>query len=246
MSAPRFFLPDAQHVGEQRALSDDEAHHLRHVLRLGAGAPVVVFDGRGREWRARVARVEKRGPVTVELLDESAPAPEPRVSVTLGLALLKGEQMDAVVRDATALGVAAIVPFRSAHVAVPSKLSKAAPVERWQRVAVAAAKQCGRAVVPVIDPVASFDAVIGRGRELGACVIAVEPALARHDDRGVGDIAPPQSALVLVGPEGGWAGQEIDQARDCGAVAISLGPRRLTAELAPVVVLSALRAAWGW
>jgi 16S rRNA (uracil1498-N3)-methyltransferase len=245
MTAPRFFVPDARRVGELLVLSDDETHHLRHVLRLGADAALVVFDGHGHEWRARVARVEKRGPVTVELLAESTPAPEPALPVTLGIALLKGEHMDAVVRDATVLGVTEIVPFRSAHVAVASKALKGQPAVRWQRVAVAAAKQCGRAVVPPVAAVESFEGLLAR-HQAGARLIAVEPALAGPSTRALADIKRPISVLALVGPEGGWAAGEIARALEAGAVPISLGPRRLTAELAPVVLLSALRAAWGW
>ncbi len=245
-SAPRFFVPDAQASGQPVALSDDEAHHLRHVLRLGAGAELAVFDGRGHEWKGRVARAEKRGPVMVELLETATPAPEPSVRVTLGMGLAKGEHMDAVVRDATALGVAEIAPFLSDHVAVPSQAWKnSTPAVRWHRVAVAAAKQCGRAVVPAIAPMAPFVALLERDIA-GVRLMAVEPAMAGGTAATLGSLARPSSTLVLVGPEGGWSDREIQLARERGVALITLGPRRLTAELAPVVLLSALRTLWGW
>jgi 16S rRNA (uracil1498-N3)-methyltransferase len=246
MSVPRFFVPDAGDAGQLVTLPDDEAHHLRHVLRLGAGAELAVFDGRGHEWTGRVARAEKRGPVVVELLDVVKPVPEPSVRVTLGMGLVKGEHMDAIVRDATALGVSEIAPFLSDHVAVPSQAwKKSTPEVRWHRVAVAAAKQCGRAVVPAIAPLQPFAALLDRA-DAGLRLMAVEPAMSAGTTTTLGPLARLESTLVLVGPEGGWSEREVQLARERGVALINLGPRRLTAELAPVVLLSALRTLWGW
>ena len=245
MSAPRFLVPDAHDAGPLVALSGDEAHHARHVLRLGVDASLVAFDGLGHEWNARVTRVEKRG-VTIELLDARETLPEPSVRVTLAVGVLKGEQMDAVVRDATALGVAEIVPLLSDHVTVASSAwKKGTPAERWRRVAVAAAKQCGRAVVPQIVSPESLEELFSRA-DAGARVMGVEPAMPAGDTAAVSTVARPRSALVLVGPEGGWASREVDLARRHGTVLVTLGPRRLTAALAPIALLSALRTVWGW
>src|SRR5262245_11987308 len=97
-------------------LPEDDAHHLRHVLRLATGADVRVFDGAGHEWAGRV--VLARSKVVVEGLKPVAPVAEPRVRLTLCVGLLKGDQMDTVVRDATAMGVSSIVPVITAHVAL--------------------------------------------------------------------------------------------------------------------------------
>ena len=203
-----------------------------------------VFDGAGREWAGRVVSTGKRG-VTIDLGEPVPPPPEPPVRVTLGMALLRGDQMDAVVRDATVLGVAAIVPFVSAHVAVPGRAWKGETGRaRWQRVAVAAAKQSRRAVVPALSAVTSFDAVI---REAGdaTVVMCVEPSRATKTLEPV-ESRPPSAALLLVGPEGGWTEAEIDHVQARGAYRLALGPRTLRAELAPVVALSALWTRWGW
>jgi 16S rRNA (uracil1498-N3)-methyltransferase len=246
MSVPRFFAPDAHTEGQSLALPDDEAHHLRHVLRLGVGAELAVFDGHGHEWKARVASAARRGPVTIDLLEAARPAPEPAVRVTLGMGLVKGEHMDAIVRDATALGVSEIAPFLSDHVAVPSRAwKKSTPEARWHRVAVAAAKQCGRAVVPAIAPIQPFAALLDR-ESAGLRLMAVEPAMSAGTTTTLGPLARLESTLVLVGPEGGWSERELQLARERGVALINLGPRRLTAELAPVVLLSALRTLWGW
>jgi 16S rRNA (uracil1498-N3)-methyltransferase len=165
--------------------------------------------------------------------------------VTLGIAVLKGDQMDAIVRDATMLGVVAVAPFVSAHVTVPSRVWKGAAAQaRWQRVAVASAKQCRRAVVPEVAAVTPLADLL-RGAAFDARVIAVEPS-ARGDDAVFRWPPRPSTALVLVGPEGGWTEEELDAARHAGATLVQCGPRTLRAETAPTVVLSALWTVWGW
>jgi len=246
VSLPRFYVPEARSGHKTVVLAADEAHHLTHVLRLGRGADVSVFDGAGREWAGCVASVGKRA-VTIALGDPVTPVPEPVVRVTLGMALVKNDQMDAVIRDATALGVAAIAPLTSAHVTVPARAWKGeAARDRWQRVAVAAAKQSRRAVVPEIAAVASFEAAIAAAGE-ATVLICVEPARAAAPWSWTrGQSPPPASALVLVGPEGGWSEGEVALASSRGAEMIALGPRTLRAELASAVALSALWSRWGW
>ena len=236
-------MPDAKAAAVVE-LSDDEAHHLRHVLRLGVGDEVSVFDGAGHEWMARVEAVKKRG-VAVQLGAPVQPASEPPVRVTLAVGILKGDQMDGVVRDATMLGAAAIVPLVSDHVTVPSRVWQGErALDRWRRVAVASAKQCGRAVVPAIGPVVAYDRALDMPVDLRVC--CVEPAHASAGAIQPAGLPLPASALVLVGPEGGWSAAEIERALRAGAEVLHLGPRTLRAETAPTVVLSALWTAWGW
>jgi 16S rRNA (uracil1498-N3)-methyltransferase len=245
MARPRFFVPDATPSGTPLALPEDEAHHALHVLRLREGAEVGVFDGRGHEWIARVVTAGKRTGVTVELAGAVEPVAEPPVQVTLAIGLLKGDQMDAVVRDATMLGVTAMVPISTEHVVVPARVRGAGAVERWQRVAVASAKQCGRAVVPTVEPIESVTSVLER-KDAGARLMCVEPRQTRARAIAVDSRARPERALVLIGPEGGWSAAEIMIAEGTGATLVHLGPRTLRAETAPTVMLSALWTVWGW
>jgi len=244
MGLPRFFAPDLDAAARIARLPPGEAQHLTRVLRLNVGDAVTVFDGRGSEWMGRVAGTSRSG-ATVHLGEPVDPAAEPPVRVTLAVGLLKGDQMDAVVRDATMLGATAIVPIASAHVAVPAAGRRSdVAVERWARVAAASAKQCGRAVVPVVSPVTRFEAVIA-GWHLGPTIMCVEPARAAGGPGSLPGV-PPTDALLLVGPEGGWAEAEIEQAMYSGARLLHLGPRTLRAETAPTVALSVLWSAWGW
>jgi 16S rRNA (uracil1498-N3)-methyltransferase len=235
----RVFVPSA--APPRATLSSDEAHHLTRVLRARAGDAVVAFDGRGREWDARIEAIAADA-VTLELMAARTPAAEPAVRLVLGVALLKGDQMDDVVRDATMLGAAAIMPVLSDHVAVPDQARRTRSHERWMRVAIASTKQCGRATVPELMPMTAFDAAV-TSAGCDAIVMCVEPAAAA----GV-RVMPtrPASALVLTGPEGGWSPREMARANEHGAHVLTLGPRTLRAEIAPVVAISALWTAWGW
>ncbi|MBK9240689.1 MAG: 16S rRNA (uracil(1498)-N(3))-methyltransferase [Acidobacteria bacterium] len=243
MSCPRVYWP----MGEPHAggieLSGDEAHRMRHVLRVAPGDAVALFDGRGHEWAGRVGAVTRQGVAVVDL-QPITPIPEARVPITLAIGVLKGDQMDAVVRDATMIGVSAIQPLRTLHVTVPPKAwQSGAARERWQRVAIASATQCRRAVVPEVLPVTDLDACLRAPSALR--LMCAEPALGTQaaDWR---PAAPPESVLVLIGPEGGWAAVEVEQAVAAGARLLSLGPRTLRAETAPVVALTLVSSAWGW
>jgi 16S rRNA (uracil1498-N3)-methyltransferase len=227
-------------------LPAEERHHLLHVLRLGVGTEVSVFDGRGREWLARVLSADRRRGVTVEIAGTITPAAEPPVRVAIGIGLLKSDRMDAAVRDATMLGAAEIVPFLSDHVAVPARAWRGGTaVERWRRIAVASAKQCGRAVVPDVGSVAPLASLLERPDD-GPRLICVEPARPGANPIAAGARERPAAALVLIGPEGGWSDSELSAAIARGLQPVHLGPRTLRAETAPTVLLSALWTVWGW
>jgi 16S rRNA (uracil1498-N3)-methyltransferase len=215
---------------------------LRQVLRVKPGDAIALFDGRGHEWVGRVSGVTKHA-VQVSGLEAIKAVPESPVAVTLAVGVLKGDQMDAVVRDATMLGVAAIVPLRTSHVTVPPKAwQSGAAVERWQRVAIASATQCRRAVVPDVHLVTDFDVCLRQPSALR--LICVEPGVAAP----VSDwksLAAPESVQLLIGPEGGWSEAEVQQAVAAGANVMSLGPRTLRAETAPIVALTLIAAVWG-
>jgi len=240
---PRFFAPDIDVAARVVELPADEAHHLTHVLRLRVGDELAVFDGRGHEWIGRIAAVTRRR-VDVELLEPATPVMEPRIRLTLAVAILKGDQMDVVVRDATMLGVAAIVPLISAHVvAARGPRTGGGGTARWHRIAVASSKQCRRAVVPAISDPVEFEALLKRDDERR--VMCVEPSSAVAASQAT-LAAPSPSAVLFIGPEGGWSVHEIDRARDAGVEFMSLGPRTLRAEAAPAVALAALWTMWGW
>jgi 16S rRNA (uracil1498-N3)-methyltransferase len=242
----RFYAPTLRAGDAAVVLPADEGRHLTRVLRLGAGAAVRVFNGRGYECEGRVAALEREN-VTVAIEREVASAPEAATRITLAQAVLKGDGMDGVIRDAVMLGVAAIVPLVSAHVEGGRRGHSAGPrVTRWERIAVASAKQCGRAVVPAIAAPASLEAVLS-APAAGLRLALVEPA-SGIPGVSLGDLAGAghsDGAFLFVGPEGGWAEEELRLLGACGARAITLGLRTLRAESAGLVGLSVLHTLWG-
>src|SRR3990172_4611142 len=160
----RFFAPSLDPGDETVLLPRPEAEHLTRVLRLGPGDTVSVFDGRGQEFVARVIAADKRD-VRVQVLSRLEPAREASVKLTLAQAVLKGDRMDEVVRDAVMLGIAAIQPIVTKRTeATVAALLRSGRVERWKRVALASVKQSGRAVLPELCTPLSFESWLDEPR----------------------------------------------------------------------------------
>lgn len=241
----RFYAPDAHVGGDLVTLAPDEARHLTTVLRLGAGDTVRVFNGRGGQFEGRVETVG-RVAVRVRLGAVVGAAPEAHVAVILAQAVLKGDKMDAVVRDAVMIGVAAIQPIVTDHVEVSLPvLERSHRRERWERIAVASTKQCGRAVLPPVLAPVSLDTLC-RGLTAGTsgpALMLVEPGVVlAAEPLGNLDGTPPAHATILVGPEGGWSSADLAAAVGCRCV--SLGPRTLRADAMALVAVAALFARW--
>ena len=244
---PRFYVPAADATGRLVDLPEDEAGHLTRVLRLRAGAPIRVFNGRGGEFDA-VVESAARGRVRVRVGAPHPPPRQPRVQVTLAQAVLKGDKMDDVVRDAVMMGVAAVQPIVTARTeASLVALERGRRRTRWERIAIAAAKQCGRAdVPPILAPCAFGDAMAALGHLTlpGPGLLFVEPA-AEGRAQALGELAAaaPRETTVVIGPEGGWEPGEIEQgAAVCRLV--TLGGRTLRADAMAIVALAALFAVW--
>ena len=244
---PRFFVQGTYGPGDRVSLPDDEAQHVTRVLRLRPGDAMRVFDGRGHEFDAVLATATKTT-ASVDIGPPRVATAEARVSITVAHAVLKGDKMDDVVRDAVMIGAAAMQPIVTARSEVTlAALERARRRERWSRVAVSSAKQCGRAVVPpVLDPI-SFDSMIEALRALvlpQPALMLVEPAAAR-DALAMADIdpVPPRDATIIIGPEGGWTPDEIERAAAVSRVA-TLGGRTLRADAMAIVAIAAMFALW--
>ena len=243
----RFHAPAAERAGLVIELPEEEAAHLTRVLRLKPGAAVRVFNGRGGEFDAVVQTVGK-GRADVRLTASREPAAEARVAITLVQAVLKGDTMDEVVRDAVMIGVAAIQPIVTTRSEVAmASLRRGRRQERWQRIAVSSAKQCGRAVVPpILEPCPFEEAAAGlAGMTLpGPGLMFVEPS-ATADVLALADLdaTPPKESSVLIGPEGGWTAEEIERAASACRF-VTLSGRTFRADAMAVVALTALFALW--
>ncbi len=207
----RFYAPDLFSGCHLVELPADEAEHLSRVLRLRVGAEVRLFDGRGHEFDGRVEVVERSRVVVAagrELPDAGA---EPRVGVVLAQALLKGDAMDQVVRDAVMLGVSEIVPLETVRCEMPARRVKSTGrVARWQRIAVASVKQCGRAVVPKVCEPRRLDECLREFQGMPGYMLA-EPALAAPRSAPPSSLPAPARALLDRRP-----GRRLDDGRSHG------------------------------
>ena len=240
MTRRRFYSsPDSFNASEQTVtLGADEARHLRDVLRLKDGDEVYVFDGLGREFRCVIA-TSKRDAAELRIDAEVEPAkPESQLQLNLCVALLKGEKFDLVVQKATELGVKKITPLitRYADIHLRDAADATKRVARWQRIALEAAKQSGRAFVPEISLPLKFEAVDIDG--LGVM-------FAERDGEALENLDATHSITALVGSEGGWSDEEIESARARNFHVITLGGRILRAETAAITVTALLQHLFG-
>jgi 16S rRNA (uracil1498-N3)-methyltransferase len=242
----RFFAPALNAGDESVVLPRDESEHLTRVLRLGPGDTVAVFDGRGHEFLARVAGLERRD-VRVDILTRVDPAPETTVGITLVQAVLKGEKMDDVVRDAVMMGVSAIQPLVTKRTEVTvAALGRAGRIDRWRRVALASVKQSRRAVLPEIRGPLTFENWLDEPKA-DLSLMLVEPSVEAEGEplSRLRESPTPPTASILIGPEGGWTEGEWQAARAKGQRLVTLGHRTLRADAVPVAAISVLQFLWG-
>ncbi|HSO08007.1 MAG TPA: 16S rRNA (uracil(1498)-N(3))-methyltransferase [Pelomicrobium sp.] len=245
MTIPRFYCPDLV-IGRRRvALPAAAAHHAARVLRLKAGDPVTLFDGRGGEWEASIARIDPRG-VEVEAGTPRPSAAEPPLRVTLAQGLCAQDKMDWVVQKAVELGVTAIQPVAAERSVIRLSAERAERRQRhWQAVVVAACEQSGRNVIPEVAPVrtlAQWLDVLDAAPDRGGLRLTLSPhAGVPMAALGNGLAA----ASLLVGPEGGLSEREVAMAAAAGFRAARLGPRVLRTETAALAALAAMQTLWG-
>ncbi|MEP6637683.1 MAG: 16S rRNA (uracil(1498)-N(3))-methyltransferase [Acidobacteriota bacterium] len=248
MARRRFYAPPVAFNANSTniTLPTEEARHLREVLRLKPGDEVYVFDGAGKEFQC-VIEDSRRDSALLKVLAEVAPArPESRLALTLAVAFLKSDKFDLVVQKATELGVVRIVPVMThlADIRLRDESDANKRVARWQRIAMEAAKQSGRALVPEVAAPVTFAA-------LAQNVVPSGPWSVMFSERG-GQAFPatkaegtPQEITALVGSEGGWTDEELEQARTADWQIVTLGGRILRAETAAIAVTALLQHRYG-
>ena len=244
MSAPRFYCHGPLEIGSRHVLPEAAARHASRVLRLRVADDLVLFDGAGGEYVARIAAVD-RETVTVDVLEWCDVECEAPINVTLVQALQAGEKMDLTVQKAVELGVMRIVPVTSQRGLVRLSGERAVRrVEHWRGVAVAACEQCGRNRVPEVSALQGLDQWLGKSAENGVLRLMLVP----KSEQTLGGIAPPGpggQVDVLIGAEGGLTPDEVERAELAGFISIRLGPRILRTETAGLAVLAAMQCLWG-
>ena len=226
----RYFL-DTPVIGDNASLDGPETHHLIHVMRATPGMEIMLFDGTGVEY---VARVESVGRTTVSLaiLSREDIDREPAVSLTLGTPLPKGDRQKWLIEKAVELGIRRIVPLETARsVALPTPKALA----RLSRTVIEASKQCGRNRLMEITAPRTWADFVNQSREV-PCRLLAHPTTAVSTGKPVEKPQQPAEVYLAVGPEGGFTEAEVALATEAKWQPVDLGPRILRIETAAILL----------
>lgn len=244
----RFYAPPQAFSsdGSSVTLSPDEAQHLRNVLRLKTGDEAYIFDGLGHEYRGQI-ETTARDQAVIQIIEPVTSAAESALNLTIAVALLKGEKFDLVVQKLTELGVVAVVPLTTTHADVRLRNDDDAERKliRWRRIVVEATKQCGRARLMTIEPLASFTELTQRSKPANELRLMFSERAGAQLSDAVATESNPETVTALIGSEGGWADDEINQARGAGWQIVTLRSRIMRAETAAIACAALLQHRFG-
>jgi 16S rRNA (uracil1498-N3)-methyltransferase len=239
----RIYFPARLWAGREIVLEGDPFFALlaRGPLQ---GEIITVTDATGKEFRGRVIELKDDG-VRCYLFEELKESTESPFDLFLFQALPAKERMELIIQKGTELGVKTIVPFKSQHsISLQERENSQPKAHRWQHLALRATKQCRRAIVPWLAPFCSFEKALEQARPSELKIILLEKEeerlapLIRH-------MPPPKDIALMVGPEGGWAQEEVVRAREEGFFSVGLGGRILRTETAAIAACAILQYEWG-
>ncbi len=241
----RFFVRPEDFTSGEVVLRGSDVSHIRTVLRLKPGERIQVLDGLGNRYCVCLTEVKPKE-IRGQVESKEAVQTESPLNLRMGLSLLKGNKFDPILRKAVELGVRSVVPLRTERCVVRVlRTEEDKKIARWEKIAREAAKQSGRTELPAVHPrLQSVENFCHECRDFDVKIIFWE----EEEETRLKDIHvenSPRSIAFLTGPEGGFSRQEIEAAKQSGFQPVSLGPRILRAETAPVVVLSLLQNRWG-
>ena len=238
MRTPRIHHAAALNPGEVAIVQDQAARHLLKVLRLRVDNPVILFNGDGRDHLCRIIAIEKNR-LSLLVEEHLAPEPEPALHLHLGIPLSKGQRMDFAIQKSVELGVTEITPLTTSRSVVRLDEKRLqGKMQHWKQVMISACEQSGRSRLPVLNaPQNLLD--WSSAAEYGIVLDPRAETTLRELDR------PEIPVHLVAGPEGGFTPDEIERLLEQGFHAVSLGPRILRTETAPLAVISALQLLWG-
>lgn len=238
----RFFIHEDP-VDNQFILSGADAHHASNVLRLQKGDAVTLCNGRGTDYLCTIEEIQKYT-LRCHVRDAQPTQSEPKQQITLFMALPKGGKMDLIVQKAVELGVSRIVPYLSCHcVSQPGQPAK--KIERWRKIAIEAAKQCERGIVPTVGNIIPVKAALQQAAESETALFCYENERKTGLRERLNAGAVGTTVSIVIGPEGGFSPEEAAFAQSIGLSSVSLGTRVLRCETAAIAALSVLLYAGG-
>ncbi|MCE2595876.1 16S rRNA (uracil(1498)-N(3))-methyltransferase [Motilimonas cestriensis] len=242
MRVPRIYEPQALRLNTQLDLNDDAANHVGRVLRLNVGDQIWLFNGEDEnQYLANIVQSTKKH-VQVKIVECQTTANESPLKIHLGQAISRGDRMDFVIQKSVELGVDAITPIFSERCGVKlsgERLEKKR--QQWQKIAIAACEQSGRNQVPEINQPISFNDWINQQDD------AVKLTLHPRANYRINTLPEPKVKQIrlLIGPEGGFTGDEVNLSEQAGFIETLLGPRILRTETAALTAITALQCRFG-
>jgi 16S rRNA (uracil1498-N3)-methyltransferase len=239
MRIPRIFTPQALTPDSTLVLAEAQSHYLSKVLRMQAGRELILFNGEGGEYSAEISAVHKKH-VDVSVKEFSADNRQSHLQLELAIGVSRGERMDWVLQKATELGVTKITPLMTERTEVKLGGERAdKKMEHWQQILISACEQCQRNLLPELSEPKCFSDWISE------CDAELKFVLHHRDNQGLPQNKTTQSVALLIGPEGGLDDNEITQAIAQKFSPLTLGPRVLRTETAPVAAISLVQYLWG-
>jgi 16S rRNA (uracil1498-N3)-methyltransferase len=241
----RFFVEPKNIKKKQAYISGQDAKHAQKVLRLKEGDLVTILDGTGNQYLASVDDFN-RELIICNLLEQQQATGEPPIEITLAQCLPKADKMELVIQKGTELGVTHFIPIKCKRSVVKLDHKKGVERrERWQRVAMEAAKQCRRPLVPVVEEPTEFEKLMKQVPKDALVLLPYENETTQSLKEITSQYPDKKKFYIIIGPEGGFEPEEVEYAQQHGAKSISLGPRILRTETAGLAVISVVMHSYG-
>jgi len=240
MRISRIYTDQSLTPDQELTLESAASRHLIQVLRLRPGAELVLFNGDGRNYRARLETTSKKAAV-VRVLSSSDPEPKSILEIHLCISVSKGERMDFAIQKSVEMGVTEITPLFTRHGVVNLKGERLEKRQQhWRQVMISACEQSGRCSLPLLHQAKEMDQLLETPPE------GLRLVLNHRADSSLMQFKPANNKInILVGPEGGLSEGEILAAQNRGFHGIRLGPRVLRTETAPLATIAAIQTLWG-
>ena len=234
----RFYVPF--HAGLKNLWIDSsESHHIIHVKRLKIGDSIIVFNGTGDEFEAKIEDIEDNR-VNVRINQQKTISKENIVEINVAFAIPKGKRSHLLVQKCTELGVHKLIPINYARSVVKLKDDCSVKIEKWQKIAIEASKQCGRNTITEIGNVVDFDNILNTLDSYDLPLFACSQSDSDNLKNTLQEHPKPNNILSFIGPEGGFTSNEIEMAKRVGCKFVSLGSPILRIETAAIAVSAIL------
>ena len=236
---PRFFV-ERENISENTiAITNTDVAHITRVLRMNIGDSLIICDGMGNDYEAEISQINENS-IECEIISKTKSDTEPCVKVTLFQCLLKASKMEYIIQKTTELGISKIVPCASMRcvVKLDGKKAEAKKQERWQKIAVEAAKQCGRGIIPEVAMPLTLNDAFQCAKDFDLFFVPYECEEQTNIKSVLTSVNEPKNVAFIIGPEGGFDPSEIDMIKASGIKTVTLGKRILRTETAGEAVLA--------